>query len=159
MIKVYWPITVRVYLSILIVFILCVLFANGKHLNGIWIFAGVVLYFASKALLISFNPEWAYGPKGIEIFNDKGNVIKEYKWSDVAGIKKIYNGFKVYRYCPALYMKNDEQWPIKPFWTRNYRIVVKDLVGYIKENSKGVVDPWVENESDFWKHLFLNWDI
>jgi hypothetical protein len=38
---------------------------------------------------------WAYGEKGIEAFDEKGNVVKEFRWENVAGIDKYSFGSKV----------------------------------------------------------------
>jgi hypothetical protein len=155
MTKVYWPRQVQFYLLILIglAFYMPLIARAPKSFNGLWIFAGVLIFFAGRSLLDSFQPMWAYGEKGIEIYDENGNVTQEYKWEDVLGIEKHYWGSRVKHYCPVLDLKNDKSWQIWPFWTRNYRTVVKEVIGFTKKNSNAHIDPWVEKQTKFWTGL------
>ncbi len=85
-------------------------------------------------VFFSLKSFWAYGEKGIEVFDFFGKCIKKYEWKDVAQVGKFTVNNRALSWV-FLEMNDDRQFIIWVFTTRNYLGILTDIVKFVQKNN------------------------
>lgn len=139
----------KVYGSLKLVVLVCVFFYlpldvcirahKFSDFNLSWLILAAFIIFIVATLMFSFTSSWAYGEKGIEIKNMRGEVLKKYSWNDVLRISRR-SSTKGLSWI-SLDLNDGKQIVIWYFSTRNYLIVLSDVVHCLQKiNPKAYVD-------------------